>query len=129
MPVAAPAPPGARLRGHVPYFQPSARVLATLLALRIHFDECGEDSGGLRLVPGSHHIGLIGDRALGEIGLERYESCAASAGDVLLMRPLVLHRSGPCRAPRRRVLHVVYAGGQPQEGFRWRSQTNLGSLP
>lgn len=120
MPVADPVPPGGRLRGGVPYVQPSARVLAGLLALRIHFDPCGEDSGALQLVPGSHRLGVVSDHGLRDISLDRYETCSASPGDVLLMRPLVLHRSVPSKVARRRVLHVVYATDQPRDGYQWR---------
>ena len=35
--------------------------------------------------------------------------CVAGAGDVLILRPLLLHRSSPSRGEgQRRVLHVVY---------------------
>jgi hypothetical protein len=45
-----------------------------------------------------------------EVPLERYVPCAAAAGDVLVLRPLLLHRSSRSRGDgQRRVLHVVYA--------------------
>jgi hypothetical protein len=45
-----------------------------------------------------------------EVPLEQYVPCAATAGDVLVLRPLLLHRSSPSRGDgQRRVLHVVYA--------------------
>jgi len=44
------------------------------------------------------------------VPLERYIACRAAPGDVLILRPLLLHRSSPSRGEgRRRVLHVVYA--------------------
>ncbi|MGC4091935.1 MAG: phytanoyl-CoA dioxygenase family protein [Polyangiaceae bacterium] len=122
MPVADPAPPGARLRHGIPCVQPSAEVLATLVALRIHFDPCDLDSGPLQLVPGSHRVGVLPDRELSQVGLDRYQTCTASPGDVLVMRPLLLHRSQASRsASRRRVLHVVYAPTQPREAYQWRA--------
>jgi hypothetical protein len=113
--------PEARMRDGVPCVRPSADVLGTLLALRLHFDSCGESSGALEVVPGSHCLGVVPDRALAEVGLDRYRTCQAAPGDVLLMRPLVLHRSSPSQeAQHRRVLHVVYAAEQPRAGYRWR---------
>ena len=46
-----------------------------------------------------------------------------SAGDVLLMRPLLLHASGRSQGTRqRRVLHIEYAGFELPEELRWSGQ-------
>jgi hypothetical protein len=120
MPVAEVVPEG-RMRDGVPCVRASADVLGTLLALRLHFDSCGKRSGALQIVPGSHRLGVVPDRALAEVGLDRYQTCPAAPGDVLLMRPLVLHRSSPSQdTGGRRVLHVVYAAEQPRAGYQWR---------
>jgi hypothetical protein len=40
--------------------------------------------------------------------------CTADVGDVLILRPLLLHRSSPSQgAGQRRVLHVVYGAQEP----------------
>jgi hypothetical protein len=49
--------------------------------------------------------------------------CYLSAGDVLLMRPLLLHASGKSLGRgHRRVLHIEYAGPQLPRGLQWHEQ-------
>jgi hypothetical protein len=101
--------------------EPSATTLARLLALRIHFDPTDPAAGALFVLPGSHAAGIVESDAPPE-PLASFVACVAGAGDVLAMRPLLLHRSPPSkRSGRRRVLHVVYATDQPDDGLRWRA--------
>ncbi|MES1187599.1 MAG: phytanoyl-CoA dioxygenase family protein [Myxococcales bacterium] len=99
-----------RIRDGVAYAEPDAETLAGLVALRIHFDATDAGTGALCVVPGSHRNGVMTSGQILEVPLERYVPCAACAGDVLVLRPLLLHRSSPSRGDgQRRVLHVVYA--------------------
>lgn len=110
-----------RVTHDVAVAEPSATTLSGLLALRIHFDASDADTGALCVVPGSHTRGVLSDAEIGAETLSAFEPCLTGAGDVLLLRPLLLHRSAPSkRAGRRRVLHVVYATQQPDDGSRWR---------
>lgn len=110
MPVADEAAPGRRVRDGVGYAEPDPVILSELLALRIHFDATDGQTGALRLLPGSHTQGVLTDAQIRQLPLEMFRPCAAKAGDVLLMRPLLLHRSSPSTGDgHRRVLHVVYA--------------------
>ena len=45
------------------FVQAPAAVLAELVALRLHLDDCGPDDGPLRVVPGSHVHGVLPDGA------------------------------------------------------------------
>jgi hypothetical protein len=109
-------------RHGIAYAEPSQTTLAGLVALRVHFDAAGPADGGLEVVPGSHRIGVLTSDAIRAIPLSEYRECTAAAGDVLAMRPLLLHRSGRrLTTGQRRVLHVVYATDQPQDGARWLS--------
>lgn len=99
----------------VDYARPPRSVLETLLAVRLHIDDCDAANGPLRVAPGSHREGVIRatdiDARRGAFG---ETSLLAAAGEALLMRPLLLHASSPAREPRhRRVLHVVYHDGSP----------------
>ena len=110
-----------RSRNGISYAEPRGEVLAQLLAVRIHFDPADANTGALALVPASHHAGVIPDAQVANIPLERYRPCCVAAGDVMLMRPLVLHRSSPSKGEgHRRVLHVVYATGEPGDRLKWR---------
>ena len=99
-----------RIRDGVAYAELDAQTLAGLVALRIHFDPTDGDTGALCVVPGSHRNGVLTNNQILEVPLDRYVPCAARAGDVLVLRPLLLHRSSASRGDgQRRVLHVVYA--------------------
>jgi hypothetical protein len=47
------------------FVQPPVAVLESLVALRVHLDDGGPESGTLRLVPGSHRFGRLRGRAAG----------------------------------------------------------------
>lgn len=108
-------------RNGIGYAEPPQAALAVLVALRVHFDDVGSEGGALEVVPGSHRLGLLSAEALRHVSLADYRPCVAARGDVLVMRPLLLHRSGRrTNAGHRRVLHVVYANEQPTDGLRWK---------
>jgi hypothetical protein len=72
------------------------------------------------VLPGSHATGVLRPDQIQALPLASFVSCAAQAGDILLMRPLLLHRSPASkRGGQRRVLHTVYATDQPDDGVRW----------
>jgi ectoine hydroxylase-related dioxygenase (phytanoyl-CoA dioxygenase family) len=104
------------------FVQPPLSVLETLVAVRVHLDDCGTEAGALRVVPGSHRYGRLSEsearqqrRASGEV------ECVAKRGDALLMRPLLLHASSKATAPvRRRVLHLLFGPVDLPHGLRWR---------
>lgn len=90
------------------YTEPPPELLGQLVAARIHFDDCPAENGALYVVPGSHRQKLS-DSAIAELDRSRFVPCAARAGDVMLMRPMLVHRSSPSQLPHhRRVLHVLY---------------------
>jgi ectoine hydroxylase-related dioxygenase (phytanoyl-CoA dioxygenase family) len=98
-----------RMKNGLAYAEPAENVLGSLIALRLHFDDCDATSGALGVVPGTHRS-IIPEREIAEIPLDRYRLCSAAAGDVMLMKPLLLHRSSSSTSSEsRRVLHVVYA--------------------
>ncbi|HEX2872558.1 MAG TPA: phytanoyl-CoA dioxygenase family protein [Polyangiaceae bacterium] len=108
--------------GGVTVAEPSQATLARLLALRIHFDLTDRDTGALFVLPGSHATGVLGSEQISQTPLSSFVPCVAQPGDVILMRPLLLHRSSPSTGDgHRRVLHIVYATEQPDDGFRWRA--------
>ncbi len=101
----------------VPHVEAPPSLLATMLTLRIHLDDATEENGALRVIPGSHH----GSSTTEVAGVGRL--IVANAGDVLAMRPLLSHCSGPSH-PRtrcqRRVIHLEFsASPQLPDGFAW----------
>jgi hypothetical protein len=113
-----------------PYVQPSVDVLQTLLAVRVHLDDCGADAGPLRVVPGSHRAGRLDDAQAQAMRANLGEAtCTAARGDALLMRPLLLHASSRARSPvRRRVLHFLFGPASLPHGLVW-NRTVAGAEP
>jgi len=105
----------------VVYVQPPVAVLQTLTAVRVHLDDCMSDNGPLRVVSGSHRHGRLSAEAataLRDLSGER--ECVAHRGDVLAMRPLILHASSKAQARGpRRVLHFLFGPEELPCGLRW----------
>lgn len=104
------------------FVQPPVSVLEQLLAVRLHLDDCSEEDGPLKVVPGSHQLGRIDAH---QAPLVRQQSgehvCTASQGSVLIMRPLLLHASSKSTGTSaRRVLHFLYAPKALPFGLQWR---------
>lgn len=113
-----------------PYVQPPAEVLQSLLAVRVHLDDCGADAGPLRVVPGSHRAGRLDAAEAQILRVAHGETiCTAARGDALLMRPLLLHASSRARSPaRRRVLHFLFGPECLPHGLVW-NRTVAGTRP
>lgn len=103
------------------HVQPPPSVLARMLTVRLHLDDCDERNGPLRVLPGSHASGRLDADAIALWRERTPESvCPVPAGGVLLMRPLLLHASSDAQAPaHRRVLHLEFAAGDLPGGLEW----------
>jgi hypothetical protein len=108
----------------ITHVQPPVALLEQMLTVRLHLDPADASNGALRVLPGSHRSGRL-DPAQIQQWRERQPEflCTASAGDVLLMRPLLLHASARSTTDRhRRILHIEYAGFTLPEGLHWHDQ-------
>ena len=97
------------------FARPPRGVLEDMLAVRLHLDNCDDDNGPLRVVPGSNRLGIIPSGTIQDCVTSHGEIvCTAKEGEALLMRPLLLHASSKAVVARhRRVLHLVYYSGAP----------------
>jgi hypothetical protein len=110
--------------------QPPARVLANMVAVRVHLDDCGPDNGPLRVLPGSHRFGWLDDqlddwkRRVPEV------VCSIKSGGIVSMCPLILHASArSASAGHRRVIHIEYASEDLPEGLEWNNRIGARSEP
>jgi len=105
----------------VVHVQPPQHILANLVTLRLHLDDCAADNGALRVLPGSHRQGELDAEALAEWTARPVAvTCEIPKGGALMMRPLLLHASSPAKNPsHRRVLHVEYAATDLPNGLKW----------
>lgn len=105
----------------VPHVQPPTPILEQMATTRLHLDPCGPENGPLQVLPGTHRSGRLSAAEI-EVEVRRHPAivCTAGAGDILLMRPLLLHASGKAVAPgHRRVLHVEWATENLPGGLAW----------
>lgn len=107
----------------VAHVQPPDEILARMLTLRLHLDECGDENGPLKVVPGSHLSGRLSAAEAERLVRERPPvTCLVPRGGALLMRPLLLHSSPtPTRPGRRRVVHLEFAAEPLPGGLEWRA--------
>jgi hypothetical protein len=99
--------------------QPPAQVLARMIAVRVHLDDCGTENGPLRVLPGSHRFGWLDDWK------ERVPEviCLVKRGGIVTMCPLLLHASAKSSAPtHRRVIHIEYACDDLPDGLEWNNR-------
>ena len=101
--------------------QPPVAVLESMITLRLHLDDCGPDNGPIRVIPGSHRFGRLSSSHIHElVASETVTECVAESGDVLLMRPLLLHASSKSASPsHRRVLHLDFTDYELPAGLAW----------
>jgi len=101
----------------VPHVEAPAAVLERMLFARIHLDEVTAENGPLKVIPGSHTHGK------GVTLNAPPATILAQAGDVLLIRPLVVHASGksqPDTQRHRRILHLEFAADRAlPDGYAW----------
>jgi ectoine hydroxylase-related dioxygenase (phytanoyl-CoA dioxygenase family) len=95
----------------IDYAHAPAATLSRILALRVHLDDSTSQNGPLRVLPGTHTLGVLSDEALHELANRISPvDCLVPKGGVLAMRPLLVHSSSKSRTEAaRRVLHIEYA--------------------
>jgi ectoine hydroxylase-related dioxygenase (phytanoyl-CoA dioxygenase family) len=99
------------IKDGVIYSHAPAGALEQVLALRLHLDDSVAENGPLRVLPGTHTLGVLSDEALHDLSTQiAAVDCPVPRGGILAMRPLVVHPSSKSQsnAPRR-VLHIEYA--------------------
>lgn len=103
--------------------QPPVEILADMIAVRVHLDDCGARNGPLRVLPGSHRFGWMDDH------LDDWKKrvpevvCTVRSGGVVTMCPLTLHASAASEAvAHRRVIHIEYAAAALPAGLEWNNR-------
>ncbi|MCJ9429531.1 phytanoyl-CoA dioxygenase family protein [Kordiimonas marina] len=90
--------------------QPPRSVLDAMLTVRVHLDGADENNGCLKIISGSHRLGILAQADVSR-HTEGAEAvlCRAQAGDILAMRPLLLHASSKALSHQpRRILHLEF---------------------
>lgn len=103
------------------HVQPPLEVLDQMITIRIHLDPASVGNGCLKVIPGSHRIGLIDvDRVHEHVSKDRAVYCESPLGGAVVMRPHILHASEKSvTADPRRILHFEYSSYTLPEGVAW----------
>lgn len=103
------------------HVQPPVEYLSRMLTVRIHLDDCQPQDGALEVIPSSHYTGVLSKKRIDDMDAKgSYQVCAARSGDVLLMRPLLVHRSSTARdEEHRRIVHIEYTSRMLPDGLEW----------
>jgi hypothetical protein len=103
------------------FVQPQVSMLRQMTAVRVHIDPCPVDSGALRVVPGSHLLGVLSWAEADRIRkIAGEHAVPVPRGGALLMKPLLLHASSKADTSiQRRVLHFVFGPRVPPCGLTW----------
>lgn len=105
----------------VPHVIAPTELLGRMVTLRIALDRCDRANGPLRVLPGSHLPPSL-HRDASEVDPDGHSAvdCLTEAGDVVLMRPTILHASRKATVPRRRrVVHLEYAAEALPRPLKW----------
>jgi ectoine hydroxylase-related dioxygenase (phytanoyl-CoA dioxygenase family) len=110
-------------KGGIPHVHAPAELLARMVTIRLHLDDCGPESGPLRVLPGSHASAKLDPGAIA-VWASRADAlavdCVVPAGGAVIMRPLILHASATGTGPgHRRVIHLEYAAEDLPGRLEW----------
>ena len=108
-------------KGGIQHVQPPVYILEQMIAVRLHLDDADEANGCLRVIPGSHRQGRLSAEEIANLRrTSKIVSCRVSSGDVMLMRPLLLHASSVAMVPKhRRVIHLEYCAAKLPNDLEW----------
>jgi hypothetical protein len=79
----------------VTHVQPPAEILAQMITMRLHLDDCPAENGALRVIAGSHRSGLLARTQIQALTTGHAQTVTAKAGDAILMRPCCCMRRRP----------------------------------
>ena len=103
------------------HVEPPFGITVRMVTLRVHVDGVDEDNAPLRVLPGSHALGLLKETELWQLASEREPlTCLAENGDVWAYSTPIVHASAEkVRRGRRRVLQLDYCAEELPGGLKW----------
>lgn len=109
------------LKDNTHHVQPSESVLNNMVTFRIHLDDSNADNGCLKVIPNSHTSGVLTQLEIDSLVKNAiFVECEANAGDMLIIRPLILHASSKAKLPKhRRVIHLEFSGYDLPNDVYW----------
>ncbi len=109
------------IKDNIHHVQPPLDVLNKMVTFRLHLDDADRDNGCLKVIPQSHHLGILSQSELTDVvnSKEPY-LCEVEAGDLVIMKPHTLHSSSKSvKAKHRRVVHIEYSNYDLPSNLNW----------
>jgi hypothetical protein len=103
------------------HVQPPLEVLNKIVTFRLHLDDAGSNNGCLKVIPESHNLGILSQEEINKVtAIQEPYLCEAKAGDLVMMKPHILHSSSKSVNPEhRRVVHIEYSNYELPENLTW----------
>ena len=100
---------------------PPVRVLEKIAMARIHLDDTDHTNGAIWTIPRSHLQGIIPQAQVPEVVKNNtIAGCPVKKGGVMLMSPLLLHKSPySISTHNRRILQITYRATGLAGGLKW----------
>jgi len=99
--------------------QPPLAILEQNFTVRIHLDDTTTDNGALKVIPQSHKRSIYRATDI-DWTKEKEVTCEINKGDIMIMRPLLLHASNrTTNAKRRRVIHIEFSNTELPIPLQW----------
>jgi hypothetical protein len=106
----------------VAHVEPPFALLARMVTLRLHLDDCPADNAPLCVALGTHRARVAAADAAGVAHASPQRACLASAGDIWAYATPIVHMSERALRPsRRRVLQVDFSPDELPGGMEWSS--------
>lgn len=109
------------VKNNVIHAQPPLEAYNKMLTIRLHLDDTDASNGCLKVISGSHLLGVLPQQDISRHTDNKSETvCAAKAGDALLMHPLLIHSSSKATSPSsRRIIHMEYSSFELPKNIQW----------
>jgi ectoine hydroxylase-related dioxygenase (phytanoyl-CoA dioxygenase family) len=107
-------------KGGVQHVMAPPGLLAYMLTIRLHLDECGEDQGGLKAISASHQYGRLPLESIGQFTSVGEVACNVPKGGLLAFRPLLIHASDAAKeCGSRRVIQLEFCARKLPLPLEW----------
>jgi len=104
----------------VAHVEPPFTILAAMITVRLHLDDCPADNAPLVVALGSHRARVTAHAAAAQARALPQRICTAQAGDLWLYSTPILHRSDRARSPGvRRVVQIDYTAASLPTILNW----------
>lgn len=107
-------------KGGVQHVMAPPGLLADMLTMRLHLDECGENQGGLKAISASHQYGRLPLESIGQFTSVGEVACNVPKGGLVAFRPLLIHASDAAKEPgSRRVIQLEFCARKLPLPLEW----------